>query len=144
MEISPHFALQDFIPKEIFKRYKEKSIRFINPSIINMAEAIYNRFNAKVIINNWHNYIENEYYYNYSGYRPPFCKIGSFMSPHKQGLALDIKIKGLSPEEIKEDIINNYNSFYKDSHITTLKKEKNKKHLHISCQWTFEQNLNII
>lgn len=144
MQISPHFVLQDFIPKEVFKRYKEKSVRFISPSIINMAEAIHDRFNAKVIINNWYNYIENDYYYNYSGYRPPLCKIGSFMSPHKQGLALDIKIKGLSTSEIKQDIIDNYNKMYKDSGITTIKKEDNKNHVHLSCQWTFNKGLNII
>ncbi len=107
INISNNFVIQDFIPNHIYKRYKDKSIRFINPKVVSMAECLRNRFNADVVINNWHKYNDGEYYFNFSGYRPPDCKKGSFMSRHKQGLAIDIKIRGLLSSEIEADIIKN-------------------------------------
>ena len=143
MDISPHFVLQDFVPNEIFQRFKKKSIRFINRDLIRMAEAIYDRFGHAPTINNWHKKESNDYYYNYSGYRPPICKIGSYLSRHKQSLALDIKVKGIHPKEIENDIIKNYKTLYANSGITTIETGK-KHHVHISCEYTNSQELNII
>jgi hypothetical protein len=143
LNISNSFVIQDFIPNHIYKRYKDKSIRFINPKVVSMAECLRNRFNSDVVINNWHKYNDGEYYFNFSGYRPPDCKKGSFMSRHKQGLAIDIKIRGLLSSEIEEDIIKNYDLMYKQSGLTTIE-FGNKYHVHLSCEWTMTDQLNII
>jgi len=142
-KISNSFIIQDFVPNYIYKRYKDKSIRFLNPKLISIAECFKNRFNTDVVINNWHKYNDVEYFFNFSGYRPPDCKKGSFMSRHKQGLAIDIKIRGLSSTEIEKDIISNFDLMYKKSGLTTIE-TGNKHHIHLSCEWTMLDKLNII
>lgn len=143
MELNHNFVIQDFVPHEIFQRFKRKSVRFINKDLIKMAESILDRFGQKPMINNWYNKQDQDYYYNYSGYRPPLCKIGSYLSRHKQSLAIDIKLKGIQPQELEIDIINNYNKYYSNSGITTIQ-TGNKHHVHLSCEFTLNSELNII
>lgn len=94
--LSEHFLIQEFIPIEIFLQYGNNSQWFIDPRIVNICEWIRVKTGHAVTINNWHTGGQ----YNYSGFRPPLCKIGATLSQHRFGRAVDIKIAGLTVEEV--------------------------------------------
>lgn len=72
-------------------------------------------FNTQVIINNWHNYLEQLKYrsiaelekelgidiYEFRGYRWNDCKIGASKSQHKLGNAIDATFKGFTADSVR-------------------------------------------
>jgi hypothetical protein len=70
MKVSANFDLEEFIDRDTFQRYREKSIWFIDPKIIALAEFYRMHFKAPVTINTWHKGGQ----FQYRGFRPPACK----------------------------------------------------------------------
>lgn len=128
---SGKFHLDEFVPKEIYMQYYEKSLMFINPIAIKMAEGIREYFNVPIIINNWWTGGD----YNYSGFRQPDCKVGAYLSQHKMGTsAIDCHFpKGTDYEKVRQTIRDKYDTFRKMG-ITTF--ERNVNWLHIDCRQT--------
>lgn len=62
-----HFKAQDFVPKEVYTQYGDKSIQFVSDNIIKLADFIYEFFDSyykkedsnvektSITINNWNN-----------------------------------------------------------------------------------------
>lgn len=105
MEVSKNFILQEFMPKDIYSKYKNRCIWFIDPSIITIAQMIRSRFAKPMIINNWHTRKEGGF--QFRGFRDPLCTIGAALSQHRFGRGLDFNVIGISSEEIYKDIIDN-------------------------------------
>lgn len=139
MKISKYFDLREFVPKEIYNQFGDKSIRFINPVLPKLCDYFREYFGKSITINNW--YTGGQL--NYCGYRPPNCKEGAELSSHKIGVAADIHISGVVDylKEI-EEIKNNFSRF-KPIGLTTIE-DGTKNWIHISCEWTNKQNLNVI
>lgn len=115
LRVSKNFNIVEFIPQEIYTRYGDSAIRFINKDLIKIAQFIRDRFNNTVVINDW-------YYggvYNESGFRTPDSNTGANLSAHKRGMAIDIKIEGYSSEYIRQDIIQNYD-VYREYGVTAI------------------------
>jgi len=54
MKVSKSFRLEEFVPKEIYEKYKDQSIWFSRPEVINLAQVIRDYFGRPMTINNWH------------------------------------------------------------------------------------------
>lgn len=115
MKISTNFYVWDFVPKSIYSQFVDKSIWFISKLQVDMAELIAARFKKKVIINNWKDggTLENR------GFRTPDCLTGGKLSQHKFKNAIDVNVVSVSPEEVYNDIKNNF-SIYSKVGLTTL------------------------
>ena len=138
MKLSPHFFLQEFVPKEIFDRWGNKSLWFIDSQIVDIAESIRNKVGKPVIINNW----KDGGTYNYSGYRPPECNVGVKMSQHRWGRAVDIKVPGIDLLQLYSFIKRNPDKF---PEITTLENiNHTKTWLHADCRFTGESSILIV
>lgn len=137
-KISENFVIQEFVPPQIYNQFGEKSIWFINPQIIKIAEFVRSFFNKPVTINNWHvggTYTE-------SGFRMPDTTTGAKLSAHKRGQAVDIKMSGVDYEHIRKTILENEKKFI-DAGVTTFE-DGTKTWLHLDCRYTMSDKILVV
>lgn len=103
MQLSPHFQIQEFVPKGVFDSWGVKSTWFLDDKIVRVAELIRSHFDKPVTINNWH--LGGAHFE--SGFRTPETKTGASLSQHRFGRAIDIKIEGIEAHELYLEILNN-------------------------------------
>ena len=115
MKLTSNFSLQEFIDPDTYKRFGTSSVWFIDPKIVTLAQFIRERLGKPCTINNW----SNGGKYQYSGFRPPKCSVGASMSQHRFGRAIDLKVRGMKADEVREDIIQNFD-IYKKVGLTTI------------------------
>lgn len=115
MKISAHFIIEEFVPKVIWRKWGARSIWFISPFMVNYSELVRTRFGKPTYMNNWHTggTLHNR------GFRTPTTKVGGKLSQHRFKCAIDLNVKGVSPEEVADDIIRNF-SIYKKVGLTTI------------------------
>jgi len=127
LRTSENFFIVEFVPPEIYRTYGDFSTRFIDPKMFNIAQFFRGLF-GEIIINNWY----HQGPYQYSGFRDPFCKTGSYLSSHKRGTAIDMKFTMVNPDEIREYVKKNEINFI-DQGVTAI--ELNTlSWLHVSCE----------
>lgn len=115
MKINDYFDVREFVPPQIWNKFKESSIWFIDPKVIAIATAYREFFNVPIIINNWYNGGS----FMYRGYRPPRANVGSEYSQHKMGRAFDCHTTAMSSRELHKLIIDNQKHFMEFG-LTTL------------------------
>ena len=116
MKVSNNFYLQEFVDEGTYKQWGDSSIWFVDPRIIILAQFIRERLGKPCTINNWHGGGQ----YQYSGFDPPggYRKATS-LSQHRFGRAIDVKIKGMTADEVREDIIGSW-EIYRKAGMTTI------------------------
>lgn len=100
-----YFKLQELVSKEMFERYQHRSEYLwsrINPSVLEAADVIRAFYDSPVIVNSWHTGGR----YSQSGLRDKKVKGGATLSAHLFGLALDIKVMGVTSATVIDDIKN--------------------------------------
>ncbi|TSA34064.1 MAG: hypothetical protein D4R64_12715 [Porphyromonadaceae bacterium] len=138
MKVSKDFSLAEFVPPVIYEKYIDKSIWFIDPKIVQMAQFIRDRFGKPMTINN---YLTGGPY-QYSAFRDNACAIGAKNSQHRHGRAIDFRIQGMTPMEIRADIIKNF-ELYRPSGLTTIE-GGTPTWTHIDCRYTNTDSLLIV
>ncbi len=136
--ISEHFVIQEFVPPQVYEKFKENSIWFINPQIIKVAEFVRTFFNKPVTINNWHNGGS----YTESGFRMPDTSTGAKLSAHKRGCAIDIKMPAADYDEIRKTILANEQKFL-DAGVTTFE-DGTDTWLHLDCRYTMLNKILVV
>lgn len=114
-KISTNFYITEFVPQDVFVKFQEKSIWFIDRRIILLAEFIRSRFGKPLIINNW----SSGGKYQYRGFRPRSSNIGAEFSQHRMGRAVDFNVMTKEAGEVSEEIIKNF-IIYKKAGLTTI------------------------
>jgi hypothetical protein len=79
----------------------QSKARLLDSRLIPNLEILREYFGKPITINNWYdggNYSE-------SGFRHHATKTGSSYSQHKFGRAVDIKVEGMDPGTVKEEIL---------------------------------------
>ncbi len=133
--ISPYFKVQEFVPKEIYDKYGEGSIRFINPAIVVIANLVRERMGVPITINGAG--------FDESGFRVPETKTGARLSSHKRGCAIDVRGK-FEPKKLYDDILANY-GVYRAAGLTTVEDiAHTPTWVHLSCEWTGKNELTIV
>ena len=127
-KITKDFYLHEFIDRATYHKYGESSIWFIDPKIITLAQFLRNHFHAPMTINNWF----WGGHYQFSGFRPKVCEVGGDLSQHRFGRGIDVKIKGITPTAIREEIRKNFAIFAKHG-LTTIEKNT-PTWTHLDCR----------
>lgn len=138
MKLSKDFSVVEFVPPAIHEQFADKSIWFIDPKIVQMAQFIRDRFGKPMTINN---YFAGGIF-QYSAFRDSACKIGAINSQHRHGRAIDFRIYGMTPVEIRADIIKNF-ELYRASGLTTIE-GGTPTWTHIDCRYTNMDSLLIV
>ena len=99
-----HFKLYELVPRQIYESTpRDKDHRLwglFDDRTLVTADALRDRY-GKTTINDWKWGGNNQY----GGWRPGDCEIGSELSQHKFGRALDPKFQEVTAEEVREDIL---------------------------------------
>jgi hypothetical protein len=95
-----HFEAQEFVPPEIFNRFGADSLWFMDCRMTWTADAAREYFGVPITINDW----LWGGRFKYRGYRPPQCTEGAENSQHRLAQALDFDVKGISAEEVRQEI----------------------------------------
>jgi hypothetical protein len=101
------FKTQELIHPEIYRKWGEKSLMFMDVQILWTIDQIREYFAflgyEGVTVNDWCFGGERKF----SGLRPFNSEIGASMSQHKFGRAIDFLVKGLSATEVRKIILDN-------------------------------------
>ena len=138
MKVSKDFSLAEFVPPVIYEKYVDKSLWFVDPKIVQIAQFIRDRFGKPITINN---YLTGGSY-QYSAFRDSACTIGATNSQHRHGRAIDFRIKGITAHEVREDIIQNY-GLYRPTGLTTIEADT-ATWVHVDCRNTNQETLLIV
>ncbi len=114
-KVSPNFYIHEFVPGQIYRSYGVNSQWFVRPEVVKLAEFYRKWFDAPVTINDW--YWGGRF--SERGYRVPDTTTGAKYSQHKFGAAFDCNVKGLSANEVRNEILNNQFHFMAAG-LTTL------------------------
>ena len=133
------FRIEELVPEDFFyeNKYRTDYLWAIcfDPRILWTADRIRQRFGS-MTVNTW--LWPNIKKHEYRGYRPPSCKIGSSLSQHRYGRALDLVPQDVSAEIIRKTIKEspNHEDF---QYITCI--EDNTSWLHIDTRnWNKTEN----
>jgi hypothetical protein len=138
MNVSKDFTLAEFVPPDILEMSPVNGIWFLDPRIIAIAQFIRDRYGKPVTINN---YLSGGSY-SLSGFRDPLSTVGALFSQHKFGRAIDVKVQGMTPQEVRADIQENWPAF-KAIGLTTIE-ENTPTWTHLDCRHTGMQELFIV
>jgi len=122
-----HFKIQELVPQTHYAIYDITILlSLLDDRILWTADQLHSLYGPLII---------NDYLFNgpnqYRGWRPPTCSIGTKLSQHKFGRALDIIPQDFTVLQIRSDIINNTH-VEEFKYITAVETDINW--LHISCQ----------
>ena len=134
IQVSPNFKLSELVDKNIFEKHGAEALRFLRPELIRLIQKIRWYFNKPMKINDW----KTGGGYNWSGLRTPEYKGYDITSIHSWGGADDIKIKGLHPEEIRQELFRKRDTLFLE--LTGLEL-KTTEHVHIDTRVTLDGKL---
>jgi len=134
-----YFSLKELVPEEFYHENKHRgdylwTICF-DPRALWTADKLRERFGS-MTVNTWE--WPNIKKHQYRGYRPPSCTIGSKLSQHRYGRALDLIPRDIGSEIVRQEILKD--PFCKDfQHITCLETDISWLHFDVR-NWDKENN----
>lgn len=158
MKISQNFDVREFVPKHIWDQFGEKSVWFVNPRIVKIAE-FYKSFwltyyknklgnekvkNVLIMINTWHTGGGQEW----KGLRTAKCTQGKENSQHRYMNAFDCEIIVVLADgrRIEADykevhaVIQAHETEFLANGVTCLESvEIATGWLHTDCRWIVDQ-----
>lgn len=150
VQVSPHFYLDEFMHPYLYKKFGAKSIRYLPPALVQMAELIRKSFNNEMQLHN-ENWKEKGMYYNTwgTGGNLKNCGVRCYLQPHKKGslsrhylgLCGDLHLNGGGDEKPVYDHILNNEDFYFNRGLTTLEDfNYTPNWVHFSLEWQLNAN----
>ena len=128
-KITKNFYIYELVPENIYDRFEDGSIRFLDEEAVRMLQFIRDYFGKPFIVNNW---IKGGHR-QYSGFRPPDCPEGAELSSHKLGKAFDFLPLGVPSQKIIDKILSD-NEFFVNG-VRAIETGTNGW-VHVSAQWT--------
>lgn len=99
-----YFKPYEILPPRIYNEYGDKGLRWINPKLLSVMDFLREELGVAIIINNW----KKGGSYKYRGLRVKESDVWKELSDHSFGNACDFNANGLSANEIREKILNEY------------------------------------
>lgn len=132
IKLTKNFYLDEFIPKEVYEQFGERSKQFLDPRLPLLLQAIRDFTGKGITINNW----IHGGAFNNRGFRHPFTGVGGTLSQHKFGRGADYNIEGMKDIEADEMIIKEFKRFQPYG-LTTIENPKfTNGWTHIDTRWT--------
>lgn len=125
-----NFNLKEFVDPKTFAKLGAGAIGQIDVRLVPIAQALRDHF-GPVRINDW----AWSGKYQFSGYRPKDCKVGADHSQHRRGCAIDVKIKGVLSENVRNYLRENFGKLFKYLGLTTIEKDT-KGWVHLDTRYT--------
>ena len=130
---SRYFKIQELVSEAVYKKYGEKSWEFIDSRLIKVLDLLREHFNKPITVNNWLwggnlqqrglRANKDELVANKKDY---------YISQHCLGKAVDFNVKGLSAQEVYDEILRNIEKFYLISRIENIKDTPTWVHIDVA------------
>ena len=134
--VSKYFKIQELVSEAVYKKYGEKSWEFIDCRLIKVLDLLREHFNKPITINNWMwgGTLEQR------GLRTNLDELVKkktekgtlYISQHILGKAVDFNVKGLSAQEVYDEILRNIEKFYLISRIENIKDTPTWVHIDVA------------
>ena len=98
-----HFQIEELVDKATYDKFGEQAWMFFDPAILFSLDGVRDYFGKPVTVNNW----KAGGPFQWRGLRPRSCDIGAEYSIHRFGGATDLDVKGLTAEEVRQEILKN-------------------------------------
>lgn len=145
------FVIEEFVPKEIFKKFGANSIWFMDYHVVKSIVYLRHWYGAPMTLNNWHTGGN----YNSRVFRMPDDDSGASLSQHKCKCATDFNVKGLTGSQAGRKIIDNWDEISMNVIFTTIENpEMTRRKLpdgswsngwtHLDGRWTGLNDLLIV
>jgi len=138
LKVSKNFYLWEFVPPDIYKKYGESSVWFVDTGLIFLCQFFRDDLDRPININTYKNYADESGFTD-SGFRSYRSKVGGVLSQHRFGRGGDLKVDGLDYEELREYVRKNWVKF-KAAGLTTIEKNT-ESWLHIDKRPTNSDKL---
>ena len=130
---SKYFKIQELISEAVYKKYGEKSWEFIDTKLIKVLDLLREHFGKPITVNNWC-FGGN---LNQRGLRANkdelvVNKKDYYISQHCLGKAVDFNVKGMTAQEVYEEILKNKDKFYLISRIENIKDTPTWTHIDVA------------
>lgn len=129
---SKYFKIQELVSKKVYDKYGEQAWMFIDTKLIKILDLLREHFGKPITVNNWMwggtleqrglRANKDELVANKKDY---------YISQHCLGKAVDFNVKGLSAQEVYDEILRNKDKFYLISRIENIK--DTPTWVHIDC-----------
>jgi hypothetical protein len=140
MQIRPDFSLQEFVPPSVWNQFGSASRWFLDPRLLDLAQFYRDYFDAPVWVNTW----AWDGRFKERGFRLPTTNVGARLSQHKFGRAFDCNVEGMTPEEVRERIMDN-EALFMEKGLTTLESgEIAKTWVHSDIRTTTQDSILIV
>lgn len=94
-----HFSIEELVNPSLLKYYGDRAIYLLNPAAVAGLCEIRHWAGIPMTVNNWH--VGGSY--KNSGVRPHNTNVGARRSPHKLGLAFDVKVE--DPQRLWDNLV---------------------------------------
>ena len=130
---SKYFKIQELVSEQVYKKYGEKSWLFIDEKLIKTLDLLREHFNKPVIVNNWY-FGGNLHQRGLRANKDEIVanKKDYYISQHCLGKAVDFNVKGLTAQEVYDEIIKNKDKFYLISRIENIKNTPTWCHIDVA------------
>ena len=115
IKVSNNFYLDEFVDPITYKKFNGQSIWFLDNRLIKIAQFLRELTDRPITINNW----INNGTFKASGFRRPSTRVGGYLSQHKFGKAIDVKVSGIPSADVLNIIMTNWPKF-KELGLTTV------------------------
>lgn len=131
--VSKYFKIQELVSEAVYKKYGEKSWEFIDTKLIKVLDLLREHFGKPITVNNWC-FGGN---LNQRGLRANkdelvVNKKDYYISQHCLGKAVDFNVKGMTAQEVYEEILKNKDKFYLISRIENIKDTPTWTHIDVA------------
>ena len=132
-----NFEIYELVDKNTWGQFGSRAWMFLDINALQGLAALRLDLNKPITINNY----AMGGNLQFRGFRPPNATVGASFSQHRFGRAFDINVKGMTPQEVYNYIVKNYQKFG----ITTI---ENIQHTptwtHIDWRYTGQKELLIV
>lgn len=109
LKLTNNFYLDEFIPQKQYDHFGARARHLVRPEIIKIAQKLRDLAGVPLYANDW----AAGGSFQYRGYRPCDLLIGSPVSYHKMGMAIDLVSGSKSPAQLLKIIQENAGAFYR-------------------------------
>jgi len=131
-QVKQYFDVRELVCKHVYDKFKDNSWMFLDEKLLETLLIIRTNIDRPITVNNW----SFGGPYSQRGVRCNICQLVKdktikgqlYMSAHRQGLAVDFDVKGMTAQEVREWISNNIILF---PHNIRLERGVNWVHLDV-------------
>lgn len=130
---SKYFKIQELVSEQVYKKYGEKSWLFIDEKLIKVLDLIREHFEKPIIVNNWL-WGGNLHQRGLRANKDEMVvnKKDYYISQHCLGKAVDFNVKGMTAQEVYEEILKSKDKFYLISRIENIKNTPTWVHIDVA------------